>query len=158
MTSSSSIDVCGEVREEKKKSYHPNIVNFCLIPMTFPIEARKETETKKRLGIMRAAALSSPGSFFAQMTLSAAHKAIFEQHHSISLAGSDKEEAMLSDPTYYVMKSKCIREMNRKLQDPDPMKALDDTAIDIVTGLISATVWHYSLFFFMTLIGLTPCY
>ena len=79
------------------------------------------------------------------MTLSAAHKAIFEQHHSISLAGSDKEEAMLLDPTYYVMKAKCIAEMNRKLQDPDPMKAVDDTAIDIVTGLISATVWHYSL-------------
>ncbi|EFE45106.1 conserved hypothetical protein [Trichophyton verrucosum HKI 0517] len=30
--------------------------------------------------------------------------------------------------------------MNRKLQDPDPMKAVDDTAIDIVTGLISATL------------------
>ncbi|EGD89487.1 hypothetical protein H103_03125 [Trichophyton rubrum CBS 288.86] len=115
-------------------------INHCLIPMTFPIEARKETETKKRLAIMRVSALSSSASFFAQMTLSAAHKAIFEQHHSISLAGSDKEEAMLLDPTYYVMKAKCIAEMNRKLQDPDPMKAVDDTAIDIVTGLISATL------------------
>ncbi|KAM5462693.1 hypothetical protein MauCBS54593_007914 [Microsporum audouinii] len=115
-------------------------ISTTLIPMTFPIEARKDRETGKRLAIMMVAAVSSSASFFSQMTLSAAHRAIFEQHHSISLAGSDKEEAMLPDSTFYVMKAKCIAEMNQKLRDPDPMKAVDDTAIDIVTGLISSTL------------------
>ncbi|EFR04360.1 hypothetical protein MGYG_07368 [Nannizzia gypsea CBS 118893] len=115
-------------------------ISQSLIPMTFPIEARKDKETEKRLAIMMVAAVSSSASFFAQMALSAAHRAIFEQNHSIALAGSDKEEVVLADPTYYVMKAKCIAEMNRKLRDPDPMKAVDDTAIDIVTGLISATL------------------
>ncbi|KAF3480725.1 uncharacterized protein GIQ15_06072 [Arthroderma uncinatum] len=53
---------------------------------------------------------------------------------------TDKEESILPDPTFYVMKAKCIAEMNQKLRDPDPQQAVDDTAIDIVCGLISATL------------------
>ncbi|KAK2861161.1 hypothetical protein FQN49_004487 [Arthroderma sp. PD_2] len=115
-------------------------ISTTLIPMTFPIEARKDSETGKRLAIMMVAAVSSSASFFSQMVLSAAHKAIFEQNHSIALAGSDKEEATLPDATFYIMKAKCIAEMNQRLRDPDPQKAVDDSAIDTVTGLISATL------------------
>ena len=105
--------------------------------MTFPIESKVSRESDNRLGVMINSTLSEPGAFYAYMGLSAAHKAIVSGKLS-DVPASDGKERVLNEPDFYIMKAKGIKEINKKLQDPE--QALSDAAFDIVVGLISSKV------------------
>jgi hypothetical protein len=109
-----------------------------MIPMTFPIENKERREGESRMGLVMDSAISEPGAFFGYMSLSAAHKAILSGQHSDVPASSDGKERVLYEPDFYIMKAMCIREINKKLQDPE--KALSDEVLDIVVSLLSCTV------------------
>lgn len=106
--------------------------------MTFPIENKEPRESESRMGLVMDSAISEPGAFFGYMSLSAAHRAILSGQHSDVPSSSDGKERVLYEPEFYVMKAMCIKEINKKLQNPE--QALSDSAFDIVVGLISCTV------------------
>ncbi|EDN11237.1 tachykinin family protein [Histoplasma capsulatum] len=112
-----------------------------LIPMTFPAETRQPQDSKNRMALIISATISEPGPFFGYMSLCAAHRAVLQGKHSELVAtaptGAGKER-VLFEPDYYMMKARCIREMNRKLQDP--VLALTDSAFDIVVSLTSCAL------------------
>ena len=106
--------------------------------MTFPIENKEPREGESRMKLVMSLATSEPGAFFGYMGLSAAHRAILSGQHSDDPASSDGKERVLYEPDFYIMKDMCIKEINKKLQDPN--QALSDATFDIVVGLISCTV------------------
>ncbi|ODH48717.1 hypothetical protein GX48_05152 [Paracoccidioides brasiliensis] len=110
-----------------------------LIPMTFPAETKQPATSKNRMARIITEAISDPGPFFGYMSLCAAHRAILQGKHSHPLpvqpAGKDR---ILYEPDYYVMKAKCINEMNKKMLDPK--LALTDSAFDVVISLTSSAL------------------
>lgn len=72
------------------------------------------------------------------MSMNAAHRAILSGRHSDLLKSSRGDSRVLYDPDYYVMKAKCIREMNAKVRDPK--RALSNEAFDTLITLLTGTV------------------
>lgn len=118
-------------------------VTTVLIPMTFPIETKNMEEIQKGLALLTLSGLSMPGAFFSYMTLSAAHRAVTFQNHHPPVTLPDGQHMVLTDPSYYMMKAKTIKEINWRLQNSDPDIAVDDTSISMVVGLISTSVRDY---------------
>lgn len=121
--------------------------------MTFPAETKQPQDSKNRMALIISATISEPGPFFGYMSLCAAHRAVLQGKHSELVAtaptGAGKER-VLFEPDYYMMKARCIREMNRKLQDP--VLALTDSAFDIVVSLTSCAVSFLYIF-----LNIFPC-
>ncbi|KAK2790640.1 hypothetical protein FQN51_002467 [Onygenales sp. PD_10] len=103
-----------------------------LIPMTFPSEFKQPLESKTRMTAIINSTISEPGPFFGYMSLSAAHRAITQGNEVVG------EHGRIVEPGYYLMKARCIAEMNRKMQDPE--LSLADSAFDIVVSLISGAL------------------
>lgn len=82
------------------------------------------------------------------MTMCAAHRAILAGRHADLVDHSQSSHRLLQDPDYYIMKSKCIREMNVKIQDPE--QSLSDQAIDTVINLITSAVRFYPHSYWLT--------
>lgn len=103
------------------------------IPTTFP----NEQSATQRIGmeLMFKSAFSDSGSFFALMSICAAHRAILFGRHS---RFCDSLDRTLHDPDYYVMKDKCIREMEAKVRNPD--LAVSNEAFDTIIGLLTSAV------------------
>ncbi|WEW59409.1 hypothetical protein PRK78_004881 [Emydomyces testavorans] len=106
-----------------------------MLPMTFPVEAKNPLETRFRVEVLIESALTEPGPLFSNLSLAAAHKAILRTE---KVEFSKLEERIFPNPDLYFMKAHAIKEMNKKLQDPET--ATDDAAFDIVVFLISAAV------------------
>ncbi|OJD13256.1 hypothetical protein AJ78_06278 [Emergomyces pasteurianus Ep9510] len=109
-----------------------------LIPMTFPAESKQPQDSKNRMGLIISATISEAGPFFGYMSLCAAHRAILQGKHSDLLSTSGGKDRVLYEPDYYMMKARCIGEMNKKMQDP--ALALTDSAFDIVVSLTSCAL------------------
>lgn len=90
------------------------------------------------MSLMVASALSDPGSFFGLMSMSAAHRAILAGRHGDLVDSAEDGYRVLYEPDYYVMKARCIREMNAKVQDPK--KALSNEAFDTIINLLTGAV------------------
>lgn len=113
------------------------------IPITFPKEHKRTQNTE--IELMVQSSFSDPGSFFGLMSMCAAHRAILAGRHSDLMHSSQSTSRVLSDPDYYIMKAKCIREMNIKLRDPK--KSLSNQAFDTIVNLLSGAVRHFPSFF-----------
>ncbi|PGH00503.1 hypothetical protein AJ79_08194 [Helicocarpus griseus UAMH5409] len=109
-----------------------------LIPMTFPAEQRHPEDTRNKQALISSATISDPGSFYGYMGLCAAHRAIIQGKHSTLSAPLGKKTRVLHEPDYYIMKSLCITEMNKKMDSPK--LALTDSAFDIVISLTSCAL------------------
>ncbi|OAX79483.1 hypothetical protein ACJ72_06197 [Emergomyces africanus] len=109
-----------------------------LIPMTFPAESKQPQDSKNRMGLIISATISEAGPFFGYMSLCAAHRAILQGKHSDLAVTPRGNDRVLYEPDYYMMKARCIAEMNRKMQDP--ALALTDSAFDIVVSLTSCAL------------------
>ncbi|EQL30946.1 hypothetical protein BDFG_06581 [Blastomyces dermatitidis ATCC 26199] len=112
-----------------------------LIPMTFPAETKQPHDSKKRMALIINATISEAGPFFGYMSLCAAHRAVLQGKNPDPLsiaarAGSENDK--LFEPDYYMMKARCIDEMNRKINDPK--LSLSDSAFDIVVSLTSCAL------------------
>lgn len=83
---------------------------------------------------MTKSAFSDAGSFFGLMSMCAAHRAIMSGRHS-DFEDSSRD---LHDPDYYILKAKCIREMEAKVCDPDRVVSNEafDTIISLLTGAV----------------------
>lgn len=90
------------------------------------------------MSLMVASALSDPGSFFGLMSMSAAHRAILAGRHGDLVDSPEDGYRVLHEPDYYIMKARCIREMNAKVQDPK--KALSNEAFDTIINLLCGAV------------------
>jgi hypothetical protein len=106
--------------------------------MTFPTENHPSRDDASKLNVLVKTSFSDPGSFFGLMSVSAAHRAALTGRHSDLMNVSGCDSRILYDPDYYVMKARCIREMNAKLQDP--ARALSDEACDTIVNLITGAV------------------
>ena len=84
--------------------------------------------------LMMKSAFSDAGSFFGLMSMCAAHRAIMSGRHS-DFEDSSRD---LHDPDYYILKAKCIREMEAKVCDPDRVVSNEafDTIISLLTGAV----------------------
>lgn len=82
-------------------------------------------------------AFSDAGSFFGLMCMCAAHRAVLSGRHSdlIDVEGSARS---LYDPDYYIMKDRCIREMEAKVRDPN--RAISNEAFDTIVSLLTSAV------------------
>ncbi|KKZ65135.1 hypothetical protein EMCG_09024 [[Emmonsia] crescens] len=109
-----------------------------LIPMTFPAETKQPQDSKNRMGLIISATISEAGPFFGYMSLCAAHRAMLQGKHSDLMPTPGGKGRVLYEPDYYMMKARCISEMNRKVQDP--ALALTDSAFDIVISLTSCAL------------------
>ncbi|KAL1963286.1 hypothetical protein VTN77DRAFT_8509 [Rasamsonia byssochlamydoides] len=117
------------------------LVQYCVsvfIPMTFPVQTKSSRSDEEKLNVMVKTSLTDPGSFFGLMTISAAHRAALTGRHSDLLNSSDKDNRVLYDPDYYLMKARCIREMNEKLRDP--ARALSHEAFDTIINLLTSAL------------------
>jgi hypothetical protein len=108
------------------------------IPMTFPVQTKSFRDDGDKLSLLVRSSLTDPGRFFGVMTISAAHRAALTGRHSDLLNSSDKSSRVLYEPDYYLMKARCIREMNEKLQDP--ARALSEEAFDTIIDLLTSAV------------------
>ncbi|KKA22058.1 hypothetical protein T310_3948 [Rasamsonia emersonii CBS 393.64] len=118
-----------------------NLVHYCItvfIPMTFPARTKSFMDEGDKLNVMVKTSLTDAGSFFGLMTISAAHRAALTGRHSDLLHASDSDTRVLYDPDYYLMKARCIREMNEKLRDPS--KALSHEAFDTIINLLTSAL------------------
>ena len=104
--------------------------------MTFPNE--QKVSQRAEMELMVKSSFSDPGSFFGLMSMCAAHRAILAGRHSDLLNSSERTNRVLHDPDYYIMKAKCIREMNKKVRDP--VRALSDEAFDTIINLLTSAV------------------
>ncbi|KAL2000826.1 hypothetical protein VTN02DRAFT_2565 [Thermoascus thermophilus] len=111
---------------------------FVFIPMTFPLDSRTRPNSGDQMDLMVSSVLSDPGSFFGVMSMNAAHRAILSGRHSDLLKSSGGDSRVLYDPDYYVMKAKCIREMNAKVRDPK--RALSNEAFDTLITLLTGAL------------------
>lgn len=106
--------------------------------MTFPARTKSLLDDGDKLNVMVKTSLTDAGSFFGLMTISAAHRAALTGRHSDLLHASDSDTRVLYDPDCYMMKARCIREMNEKLRDPS--KALSHAAFDTIINLLTSAV------------------
>lgn len=87
-------------------------------------------------------AFSDPGSFYAAMSVMAAHRAMLTGRHSKLTNIFEKGPVVLYDLDYYIMKAHAIREMNGKLRDT--RTALSDEAFDTIINLLSSAVCDHA--------------
>ena len=106
--------------------------------MTFPTENRPSGDDQAKWNLVRGVAFTDPGYFFGLMSVSAAHRAIVTGRHSDSLPLSECSSRVLYDSDYYLMKARCINEMNVKLRDP--VLAISNEAFGTIVFLISSAV------------------
>ncbi|EFW18051.1 hypothetical protein D8B26_004652 [Coccidioides posadasii str. Silveira] len=106
-----------------------------MLPMTFPVEARHPKEAHTRIGLFVANAMAEPGPFFSNLCLAAAHKAILRTE---IVDYSQMDNRVVPEADLYVMKAQALREMNKKLHNPET--AADSAAFETVIFLISAAV------------------
>lgn len=107
--------------------------------MTFPIDCKTSQNRGDQLQVLMVSSVfSDPGSFFGVMSMNAAHRAVLSGRHSDLLNSSGGDSRVLYDPDYYIMKGKCIREMNAKMRDPN--RALSNEAFDTIITLLTGTV------------------
>lgn len=106
--------------------------------MTFPTENRPSGDDQAKWNLVRGVAFTDPGYFFGLMSVSAAHRAIVTGRHSDSLPLSECGGRVLYDSDYYLMKARCINEMNVKLRDP--VLAISNEAFGTIVFLISSAV------------------
>ncbi|KAI9933399.1 hypothetical protein MW887_007872 [Aspergillus wentii] len=104
--------------------------------MTFPNEHK--VSQRAEMELMVKSAFSDPGSFFGLMSMCAAHRAILAGRHSDLIGSLERSHRVLHDPDYYIMKVKCIREMNTKVRDPG--RALSDEAFDTIINLLTSAL------------------
>lgn len=112
--------------------------------MTFPAETKQPQDSKNRMALIISATISEAGPFFGYMSLCAAHRAMLQGKHSDLVSTPGSKDRVLYEPDYYMMKARCISEMNRKMQDP--ALALTDSAFDIVISLTSSAVGFITFF------------
>lgn len=72
----------------------------------------------------------------------AAHRAILSGRHS-DLIDAEGSLSSLYDPDYYIMKDRCIREMEVKVRDPN--RALSNEAFDTIVSLLTSAVRAFPL-------------
>ena len=89
---------------------------------------------KSKMDILISSATSEPGVFYAQMSFSAAHRAIhLSKRPDLLVKGRVQHE-----PDFYILKAEAIEKINQKLQDP--AQAIGDAAFDIVISLTNSAV------------------
>ncbi|PGH13710.1 hypothetical protein AJ80_06215 [Polytolypa hystricis UAMH7299] len=108
-----------------------------LIPMTFPSQSRRPQSPGDRKPVLWFAA-PEPGAFFGNMSLSAAHRAMMKVNNAVKVRSPRTMDMAKEEPDYYVMKAKCIEQMNELIKDPE--RSLDDVAFHIVISLISSAL------------------
>lgn len=95
------------------------------------------------MGLMIKSVFSDPGSFFAVMYMCAAHRAVLSGRFSAPHGSVDDSARTLHDPDYYILKERCIREMEAKVRDPN--QAVSNEALETVIGLLTGAV-RFQLF------------
>ncbi|OXV10012.1 hypothetical protein Egran_02221 [Elaphomyces granulatus] len=119
-----------------------SLVHYCAsvyIPMTFPTETKISAEDDQtKLSLMGRTAFTDPGTFFGLMSVSAAHRAIVTGRHSDSFLLPGCENRVLYDSDYYLMKARCIHEMNAKLKDP--VLAISNEAFGTIINLLTSAM------------------
>lgn len=83
-------------------------------------------------------AFTSPGAFFGLLSICAAHRAILNGRHSDLMDSSTSCDRVLHDPDYYIVKTNCIRAVNRRMCDPSV--ALSNETFDTIINLLTSTV------------------
>jgi len=107
--------------------------------MTFPTQTKISAEDDQtKLSLMGRTAFTDPGTFFGLMSVSAAHRAIVTGRHSDSFLLPGCENRVLYDSDYYLMKARCIHEMNAKLKDP--VLAISNEAFGTIINLLTSAV------------------
>ncbi|KAE8374309.1 hypothetical protein BDV26DRAFT_270253, partial [Aspergillus bertholletiae] len=106
------------------------------VPMTFPKEHAFNERAKTEMAVQ--SSFTDPGSFFGLMSMCAAHRAVTTGHHSRSQAASGTSHRFFHDTDYYIMKARCIHEMNIKLRSPtlSLSNAAFGTIINLLTGAL----------------------
>lgn len=86
------------------------------------------------------------GCFFAVMYMCAAHRAILTGR----LVETDNgvNDSKLHDPDYYMLKDRCIHEMETKLRDP-AQKASNE-ALQLAVSLLTGAVSLFPIFFLIS--------
>ncbi|BCR87056.1 uncharacterized protein ACHE_31043S [Aspergillus chevalieri] len=105
------------------------------VPTTFPNAQNGSKQANKAL--TTTSAFSDAGSFFGLMSMCAAHRAILSGRHS-DLIDAEGSSRSLYDPDYYIMKDRCIREMEAKVRDPN--RALSNEAFDTIVSLLTSAL------------------
>ncbi|PGG96701.1 hypothetical protein GX51_07700 [Blastomyces parvus] len=112
-----------------------------LIPMTFPAENKQPQDSTNRMSRIINATIREAGPFFGYMSLCAAHRAILQGKTPglmSNVPGAGCNDDKLIGTEYYMMKARCIDEMNKKITDP--AMSLTDSAFDIVVSLTSCAL------------------
>ncbi|KAK6811402.1 hypothetical protein RU639_012879 [Aspergillus parasiticus] len=112
------------------------------VPMTFPKEHAFNERAKTEMAVQ--SSFTDQGSFFGLMSMCAAHRAVLAGHHSQFQATSEASHHFLHDADYYVMKARCIREMNIKLCNPALSLSNEafGTIINLLTGALIAGLFE----------------
>jgi hypothetical protein len=103
--------------------------------MTFPKEHAFNELAKTEMAVQ--SSFTDTGSFFGLMSMCAAHRAVLAGRHS-DLQYAEASHRFLHDADYYVMKAKCIREMNIKLRNP--ILSLSNEAFGTIINLLTSAV------------------
>ena len=104
--------------------------------MTFPKEHAFNERAKTEMAVQ--SSFTDQGSFFGLMSMCAAHRAVLAGHHSQFQVASEASHRFLYDADYYVMKARCIREMNIKLRNP--ALSLSNEAFGTIINLLTGAV------------------
>ncbi|QMW35627.1 hypothetical protein G4B84_011118, partial [Aspergillus flavus NRRL3357] len=112
------------------------------VPMTFPKEHAFNERAKTEMAVQ--SSFTDQGSFFGLMSMCAAHRAVLAGHHSQFQATTAASHRFLHDADYYVMKARCIREMNIKLCNPALSLSNEafGTIINLLTGALIAGLFE----------------
>ncbi|KNG80813.1 tachykinin family protein [Aspergillus nomiae NRRL 13137] len=106
------------------------------VPMTFPKEHTFNERAKTDMAVQ--SSFTDQGSFFGLMSMCAAHRAVLAGQHSQFLAASEAPHRLLHDTDYYIMKARCIREMNIKLCNP--ILSLSNEAFGTIINLLTGAL------------------
>ncbi|KAF7591757.1 hypothetical protein BBP40_001137 [Aspergillus hancockii] len=106
------------------------------VPMTFPKEHAFNERAKTEMAVQ--SSFTDAGSFFGLMSMCAAHRAILAGRHSDLQYATEASHRFLHDADYYVMKAKCIREMNIKLRNPT--LSLSNEAFGTIINLLTSAL------------------
>ncbi|KAF5862801.1 hypothetical protein ETB97_011149 [Aspergillus alliaceus] len=106
------------------------------VPMTFPTEYALNERAKMEMAVQ--SSFTDPGSFFGLMSMCAAHRAVLAGHHPDHQYASETSHRFLHKADYYIMKAKCIREMNIKLRNP--ILSLSNEAFGTIINLLTSAL------------------
>lgn len=109
-----------------------------LLPMTFPVESKSNSERLARQGMVLQSKISSPAVFLGFMATVAAHRAILRGYYKDLPPSETNHDDLITDPDYKKVKHEAIVAVRQTIQN---RQKADQYLIDACFGLVStATV------------------